>query len=251
MAAGAILDASSDEPFFVDLIRRCPDATLYTTQHRLIDEDGRLVRPCRPIPARETGAELLAARLTNRRDMTAVGVVMRSSAYDAVGGFPAFEGVAHADDTLWLKLLCDHGPWKTVAPDEAFSCRLRRGSLFYARSWRAALPGIEQYAAFVEALRHARTDVREVWRAHAATFLEQSYRVVILFAWAGASAQVERFGSSELQAILASLDRISPAAGCSLRRRSWFRILSGAQALGVAPPLAAYARARWRRRSWR
>jgi glycosyltransferase involved in cell wall biosynthesis len=232
-----------------DLIRRFPDATLYTTHHRLVDESGRLVRSCRPIPARETVAELLAARLTNRRDMTLMGTVMRSSAYDAVGGIPALEGGAHADDALWLTLLDGPGSWKATAPDEAFSYRLQRGSVFYTQPWRSAVTGIEQYAAFVEALGRARADVREVWRAHAQAFLEQRYRVVILFALADAGAR--GLDANDLEAILASLDRLSPAAARRMRRRGWFRIVSGAHALRLAAPLRVCARAYWRYRPWR
>jgi hypothetical protein len=234
-----------------DLIRRCPEATLYTTHHRLVDEGGRLVRPCRPIAARETAAELLQARLTNRRDMTVVGVVMRSSAYDAVGGIPAFEGLTHADDALWLTLLDGPGRWKAAAPDEAFSYRLQRRSMFYTQPWRGAITGVEQFAAFVEELGRAHADVREVWRAHAPTFLEQRYRVVILFTLVDVAASVGRLGPSELEEILASLDRLSPAAASRLRRRGWFQVISWAQTLGVNAPLAACARAYWRYRPWR
>ena len=105
--------------------------------------------------ARETMAEFLASRLTSRIDTTGMGVVMRSSAHDAIGGIPTFEGLAYADDALWLSLL--NGPWRATAPDEAYSYRLRLASAFHSQPWRSAIRATEQYARFVAALGRRRT----------------------------------------------------------------------------------------------
>jgi glycosyltransferase involved in cell wall biosynthesis len=233
-----------------ELIRRCPDAALFTTHFRLIDARGRVLRPCRPMPARETMAELLASRLAYRRDMTGMGVVVRSSAYDAVGGMPAFEGLAHADDVLWLGLL--DGSWKATAPDEAYSYRLHAASAFHSLPWRPAVAAVERYAGFVESLSETRGDVCEVWRRLGPAFLERRYRAILLFALLGDGPRSGGFGASEREEVLASLDRLSPEAGRRLRRHAWLRVGSWAQTAPMGAPLLACWRAYWRsRRPWR
>lgn len=232
------------------LIRRCPDAALYTTHFRVIDARGRVLRACRFMPARETGAELLASRLGSQREMSGVGIVMRSSAYDAAGGIPLFEGLAHADDALWLTLL--DGSWKATAPDEAYSYRLHPGSAFHSLSWRRAVAAIEQYAAFVESFGETRADVREVWQAHASGFLERRYRSILLTAMLGQAAGPGGLSAAERGEILGSLDRLDPQAGHRLRRRWWLRAGARAGTTRLGAPLLAGCRAYWRyRRPWR
>jgi glycosyltransferase involved in cell wall biosynthesis len=232
------------------LVRRCPDAALYTTHFRLIDADGRVLRACRPIPARETRAELLASRLASRRDMTGMGVVMRSAAHDAAGGMPAFDGLAYADDALWLELL--GSSWKATAPDEAYSYRVHPGSVFHSLAWRPAVTAMERYAAFVESRGETGADVRDAWRAHGSAFLERRYRAILLAAMLGNGDGRRGLGAGELEEILASLDRLCPPAGRRLRRRWWLRVAARAGASPVGAPLLATWRAYWRaRRPWR
>lgn len=232
------------------LIRRCQDAALYTTHFRLIDAEGRVLRSCQPVPARESAAELLTSRLAYQREMSGVGIVMRSSAYDAAGGIPLFEGLAHADDALWLALL--DGSWKATAPDEAFSYRLHPGSAFHSLAWRPAVAAIERYAAFVESFGETRADVREAWRAHASRFLERRYRAILLTAMLGEAAGPGGLSAADREEILRSLDRLDPPAGRRLRRRWWLRVGARAGATRLGTPLMAGCRVYWRyRRPWR
>ena len=232
------------------LIRRSPDAALFTTHFRLIGPGGAVLRSCWPAPARQTMAEFLAGRLTYRRDMTGMGVVMRSAAYDAVGGIPAFEGLAHADDALWLALL--DGSWLATAPDEAYSYRLHAASAFHSLPWRAAIAAAERFAGYVESLGQTRADVREAWRTHAPVFLERRYRSILLSAMLGDAGSTRSFGADERDEILASLDRLSPRAGHRLRRRWWLRLDAWTQAARLGAPFRACAGAAWRyRRPWR
>src|SRR4029079_17847857 len=117
-----------------------------------------VLRSSWPAPARQTMAEFLAGRLTYRRDMTGMGGVMRSAAYDAAGGIPAFEGLAHADDALWLALL--DGSWLATAPDEAYSYRLHTASMFHTVTSRPAIAAVSRFAGHVESLGGTRADVR-------------------------------------------------------------------------------------------
>ncbi len=232
------------------LMRRFPDAALFTTHFRLIDPRGAVVRSSRPAPVRQTLAEYLAARLTYGRDMSGMGVVVRSAAYDAVGGIPPFEGLAHADDALWLALL--DGSWLATAPEVAYSYRLHSASMFHSLPWRPAIAAAERFAGYVESLARPRAEVREVWRSHAAVFLERRYRAILLRVLLGDAGAASGLSARERDEILASLDRLSPEAGRRLRGRWWLRLESWARARGLGPPLRASARAYWRsRKPWR
>jgi glycosyltransferase involved in cell wall biosynthesis len=231
------------------LIRRSPEAALFTTHFRLIDARGQVLRACRPMPARETMAGFLASRLTNRIDMTGVGVVMRSVAHDALGGFPPFEGLVHADEALWLRLL--DGSWKATAPDVAFSCRLHPASTTLSLPWRASIAATEQYAAFVRSLGHTGADVEEAWREHAPVFLERRYRFVIFLEMMRTASGSSGFGTREREEVLASLEGLSPRAADRLRRRWWLRLASWAQAAPLRAPAAACFRSLyWYRKRW-
>jgi len=232
------------------LMRQFQDAALFTTHFRLIDPRGAVLRSSRPAPARQTMAEYLAARLMYARDMSGMGVVMRAEAYDAAGGIPAFEGLAHADDALWLSLL--DGSWLATAPEEAYSYRLNPAGMFHTLPWRPAIAAVSRFAGHVESLGGTRADVREVWRSHAAAFLERRYQAILLRAMLDDSTAAKGCTAPERDEILASLDRLSPEGGRRLRGRWWLRLHSWAEARGVGWPLRASARAYWRsRRPWR
>jgi len=233
-----------------ELIRRSPDAALFTTHFRLMDARGRVLRRFRPMPARETMVELLASRSMGRRDMASLGVVMRSSAYDTVGGLPPFEGLAYAEDALWLRLM--DGSWKATAPEEAYSYRVRLEGAFLSLRWRSAIAAMERYARFVESLGHTHPDATEVWRTHAPAFLERRYRFVMLAAMLAAGNGSGRFGAREREEALASLARLSPEAAHRLRRRWWFRVGSRLPRWPLPAPALACLQAYWLyRRRWR
>jgi len=133
-----------------DLIRRHPDAATYQTHFRLIDEVGKTIRSCSPIPSRETATEFLASRLANLRDSYGTGYVMRSMDYDRVGGIPAFPRLLFADDALVLRLT--KNSWKATSPEERFSYRSHAGSVSWRPALAPALDAFEQYLAFITGL---------------------------------------------------------------------------------------------------
>lgn len=134
-----------------DLIARFPDAGIYHAHFRLIDENGTLIRHCLPMPARETAADFLAARLVRIRDSFGTGYVMRTRDYDAAGGIPGYRQLLYADDALWLTLM--RGAWKATAAEECFSYRVHGGSASGGWNPEPRLAALEAYAAFLSGLR--------------------------------------------------------------------------------------------------
>lgn len=95
-------------PGFLEAIDRLegdhPQASLYQTAFDMIDEQGKMIRPCRPIPAIESAADFVAARLWGLRDSVGTGYVFRPADYVAVGGIPNLPFLLHADDLLFARL---------------------------------------------------------------------------------------------------------------------------------------------------
>ncbi len=158
------------------LIARFPDATLYHTHFRLIDERGRCLRHCLPVPERETAAEFFLARMENRRDSFGTGYVMRSADYDAVGGIPIFPKLLFADDALWLAL-AGRG-YKATAAEECFSYRLHPASVSGHSSREELLGGLEAYLHFLAEYRMADPALAAVLDRHGAVMLTEALRYV-------------------------------------------------------------------------
>ena len=130
------------------LIVEHPDARLYQTHFRLIDFDGKLVRPCLAMPERESAAEFLESRMIFKRDSYGTGHMFRSSAYEEVGGIPAYEKLLFADDALWVKLML--GSWKATAKETCFSYRVHSGSTSFSPEPDALYEALDSYLAFLQ-----------------------------------------------------------------------------------------------------
>lgn len=142
------------------LIRDHPDAGLYATHFRLIDATGALLRPCQPMPGRETAAEFLAARLCLLRDSFGTGHVFRSAAYDAAGGIPAFPKLLHSDDALFMRLIGNS--YRATALEEAFSYRLHAASMSGHAMVTDVFAGLDHYARWLDDLQRNDPAVRTV-----------------------------------------------------------------------------------------
>ena len=147
-----------------DLIARHPDATLYQAHFRLIDKKGRVLRSCAPMPARETGAEFLAARLQEKRDSFGTGYMMRSAAYDALGGIAGFPKLLFADDALWISLM--QNGWKATAPQECFSYRLHAASTSGSRGSLDYLKALAHFWRFLEPLKNRDEAIAQTLEEH-------------------------------------------------------------------------------------
>jgi len=110
----------------VELIAKEPNASLYHTAFDIINRHGDLVRPCRPIPERESYNEFLAARLWGLRDSVGTGYVFRSVDYLNVGGIPDLPSLLYADDILFARLSAIS--YKAALPKSECLYRLHRGS---------------------------------------------------------------------------------------------------------------------------
>ena len=142
------------------LIEQHPDASLYQTHFRLIDGSGGLVRPCRPMPARESAAEYLAARLLSRRDSFGTGYVMRSVDYERVGGIPPFHRLLFADDALWISLMLP--AWKDTHPEMCFSYRLHARSASGSAAMIDLIVSAQAYARFMAHVRQQDAGIDKV-----------------------------------------------------------------------------------------
>ncbi len=142
------------------LIDRHPDAGLYLTHFRLIDEEGKFLRHCQPMPARETGAEFVAARLCELRDSFGTGYVLRSAAYDAIGGIPPFPKLLFADDALFLQAI--GASYRATALEEAFSYRWHAASASTTSSMGEVFGALERYGTLLSDQRDGDPALAEV-----------------------------------------------------------------------------------------
>jgi glycosyltransferase involved in cell wall biosynthesis len=129
------------------LIEAEPEASLYHTHFHFIDAEGKLVRPSRPTPYRETADEFLRALHLSRRDSRATGFVMRSADYRRIGGFGAFPGLMYAADVAWYRLAGIS--YKVCSPRYLFSFRVHEQSASHAVSLYGLYEASQQYLEFL------------------------------------------------------------------------------------------------------
>lgn len=88
------------------LIEKHPAASLYQTHFDYIDENGRLIRKCKPMDEMQYAHEFVAMHFLQILDSTGTGYMMRSGDYDALGGIPVnYPGFIFADYELWVNLI--------------------------------------------------------------------------------------------------------------------------------------------------
>lgn len=211
------------------LIRQHPDAGLYHAHFRFIDGRGKLIRPCRPLPARETAAEYLTALFTGARDTYGTGYLMRSAHYDRVGGIPPFEKLLFADDALWMTLM--HGAYKATAPEECFSCRLHPASASGGTGWQSWLAALPLYASLLAGLAARNPEFARAYATHAPPYFDGWRRSLWTLALTRATRQERRVEPEALGAITTVAARLPPglrlsegqtfAAGAGMKAREW------------------------------
>jgi len=162
-------------PDFLDeimtLVRENPTATLYSSHFDIIDEWGRYLRRCRPIPYEESAEEFLRARHQHHRDSYGTGYVMRSRDFRSVDGFPRLPGLIYSDDLLWFRIASLGG--KVCSPRTMFAYRQRGTSV----SRSVDLEGLYMASkGYLEALLQERYAKDERNSALARRFVERSYR---------------------------------------------------------------------------
>ena len=247
------------DPGFLDtisgLIREHPDAGLYLTHFRLIDGEGRFLRPCRPMPARESAAEFLAARLCDLRDSFGTGYVLRSATYDAVGGIPAFPKLLYADDALWLRATLRDGP-RVTSSQEGFAYRYHAASAARTTATADYLGAVERYWDALEAFARQDDGIALVLARYGPTYVSLFGRGC----WQGILEGRVRRGEPADPALHARLERFLARTGLTfdhLRRDAVGGDLARVERAAQTPggqlvyrllDAARNARQRWRAR---
>lgn len=103
------------------LIEKFPEASLYQTHFRFIDEHGKEISKCLPMTEVENAAAFLHSFLTDKIDIMGTGFLMRSKDYDAIGGIPFYPNLLFADFELWLNITLKS--YKATAEKECFAFR--------------------------------------------------------------------------------------------------------------------------------
>lgn len=117
-------------PDFINRIRRlaeaAPDATLFQTGFDLVDGEGALIRPCRPVPETESWLDLAAALGWSLRDSFGTGYAFRARDYVSVGGIPDLPMLLSSDHLLFVRLA--RLGYKRAEPEAHCAYRFYRGS---------------------------------------------------------------------------------------------------------------------------
>jgi len=151
------------DPRFIEVMRRLadvhPSATLYQAAFNLIDSQGTLIRPCKPIPDTETWQGFAAALCWSVRDSYGTGYVFRAGDYRRVGGIPHFPKLLYADHLLFIRLArLGH---KRATEELLCSYRLHGGSASSGLTGTTLNAYVEALDRFVEKLRGEMADFVE------------------------------------------------------------------------------------------
>jgi glycosyltransferase involved in cell wall biosynthesis len=161
------------DPQFVRIVTSTlssdPSIRFLLTHFRLIDEQDRVIRPCRPMAPWETPAQFLAGRLAGIRDSFGTGYAMRFSDYREAGGIPPYAKLIYADDTLWMKL-AQRTPLRILA-DELFSYRLHSSNTSVIADSAVFLRALSSHLDFVEAQQRIDSEVDRVVRNYGPNFI--------------------------------------------------------------------------------
>lgn len=206
------------------LIEADPAASLYSTHFRLIDNDGRLIRHCFPIPAKEAAAGFVAARLARIRDSFGAGYVMRSRDYDDSGGIPLYQDLLYADDALWVTL-ARRGS-KRTASESTFSVRMHAESTSGGARYDRLLDALEEYSRFLVQLAKEEPSMRAALDTYGPAYYESFARLYYAFVLE-ASPQPERLAQAKQRAERL-MNMVNPGIGeldlgSELRFKEWTR----------------------------
>jgi glycosyltransferase involved in cell wall biosynthesis len=197
------------------LIDREPQASLYFAHFRYIDKDDQLIRHCRPLPARETAAEYIAALFSEQRDTHGGGYMMRSALYHEVGGIPKHKKLLFADDALWITLM--HRSWKATAAEECFCCR-RHDASAGALARYEWIEGMCPYITLLEQLSSRDPAVALAYATYAPPYFYGSCHTVYMQEITRATENNRRFPWHLQKEIFTQLARVSPELSRDMKR---------------------------------
>lgn len=134
-------------PVMAGLIQQHPDAGLYHSHFRFVNESGGFMRNAAPMPERSTAAEYLKALFGQHHETYGTGYVWRVNDYRQRGGIPPYPGLLFADDALWFTMM--RGSYKVTSRQVCFSCRLHIYSAGRSASWKTWLAAMREYIDFL------------------------------------------------------------------------------------------------------
>jgi len=109
------------------LIKKHPAASLYQTHFDYIDENGRILKKCKPMDEIQYAHEFVAMHFLQILDSTGTGYLMRSGDYDALGGIPVnYPGFIFADYELWVNLIEIN--YKATSAETCFQYRINNNT---------------------------------------------------------------------------------------------------------------------------
>ena len=86
------------------LIAAEPQATLYHAHFHILDANGAISRPCKPIPYRQKADEFLSQVHASQQNVSATGYVLRAADYKRLGGFTMLPRLLFADFLFWYRV---------------------------------------------------------------------------------------------------------------------------------------------------
>ncbi len=132
------------------LINTHPKASLYQTHYTYINDKGRVIRKCKPMPEIQDGPEFLKSHLRYKIDVMGTGFMMRSADYKRLGGIPPYPNLILADLELWLNLT--NISFKATSPNTCFSYRVHQSTTFTTSNLQFQ-QGFERFVYFLALLK--------------------------------------------------------------------------------------------------
>lgn len=152
-----------------ELIKKFPDASLYQTHFKYIDNKGQIIRNCKPMDEVQSASEFLYSFLTNSIDSMGTGYMMRSLDYDALGGIPKYPNLLFADFELWIKLTKKN--FKATSSEIGYSFRLHQ-SMTKNSSDIKFHKAFGQFIDYLESLKKSDKKMADVVEKHSVEFIK-------------------------------------------------------------------------------
>lgn len=151
------------------LINQYPDASLYQTHFKYIDDKGGFVKDCQQMQNLQSASEFIECHFLGTLDSMGTGYMFRSKDYDRLGGMPTnYPNLIFADYELWIRLTKIN--YKATSAKECFSYRLHNSTSKTTNGdeYRIAF---EQYVLLLHQLQKEDALIDDVIQKHSKYFL--------------------------------------------------------------------------------
>jgi glycosyltransferase involved in cell wall biosynthesis len=147
-----------------DLIQQYPNAGLYQSHFRFINETGVVIKRCRQMKETLEPEEILNDFLNGKIDIMGTGFMMRSADYDRIGGIPSYHNLLFADMELWLSIVAQH--FLAIEPTELFSYRRHSGATTASTEVQVIVNALDKFIDFINRLRSTDKKYEEIIRCN-------------------------------------------------------------------------------------